>query len=203
MNKEFNNVKELIDFLVRDSKPTYKNVLVKMPKEAKTVLISDFRNDLTAIARFGGSISPYRIMPDIKDVSVVDDNESKVVVVKFSDGESEKAVLSKEDTFNLEQGISVCITKKLLSMKCPNGSSLYNKIIKRAVNVHKDKLLSEMNALKKEKEDAERYERKHKKREQRRIRRENIEREKQIEIQKEAYLRAMREYNNGTGTETK
>lgn len=157
---EFDNVKEIIDFLVRDSKPMYKNILVKMPKEAKTVLFSDFRDNLTAISRFGGSITPYRIMPDIKDVSVVDDKESKVVVVKFSDGESEKAVLSKEDTFNLEQGISICITKKLLSMKCPNGNNLYNKIIKRAVNVYKDKLLIEMNALTKEKEETERYERK-------------------------------------------
>lgn len=203
MNRELNSLKRMIEMLTGGSIAPYNAVSIKIPKDAKTVLFSDFNNDLTAIAKLNNNIVFRRIMPDVKDVVINDRDKVPVVVVEFCDGTSEKAVLSKEDTFNFEQGISVCITKKLLSMMCPNGSGLYNKIIKRAINVHRNRLYNEATALKNEKEEAERRERKHKKNEKRRAKREKNEREKQIEIHKEAYLRAMREYNKSAETETK
>ena len=43
-----------------------------------------------------------------------------------------KAVLAVNDEFSLEQGISICVTKKLFSMKTENnGSSVYNKIVEK------------------------------------------------------------------------
>lgn len=80
----------------------------------------------------------YYIMPDIVDVRVME--EKGVVMVLFADGTNEKAVLNKEDKFNLEQGISICITKKLLDIKCGNGSNVYNKIIKSVKKIYTNKI---------------------------------------------------------------
>ena len=49
-------------------------------------------------------------MSDIKGVKEYDG----AVVVTFADGTKTKAVLDDEDFYSLEQGISICITKKLL-----------------------------------------------------------------------------------------
>lgn len=131
-------------------------------------------------------------MSDIVDVKVI---EEKAIIVSFADGTNEKATLDKEDKFNLEQGISICITKKLLEEKCRNGSNLYNKIVKRAEKVYTQKIET-LKKLKSEEEEKERIiAKKRKKNEQRWIKREMAAKEKQIEIQKEAYLRAMYEYN--------
>ena len=85
------------------------------------------------------------LMPDITDVKV----HNKTVVVTFTDNTKSVAVLDNEDAFNLEQGISICITKKLLG---ESGNSIYNKLIKRAFKVIKN---NEKAADKKEKEKAE------------------------------------------------
>ena len=196
MNKE---LMRMIGMLTGSLIEPCNSIGIEIPKEAKTVVFSDFNNDLAAVAKLNNNIVFRRIMPDIKDVRI----NNEVVVVEFCDGTSEKATLSEEDTFNFEQGISICITKKLLSMMCPNGSGLYNKIIKRAISVYNNRLHNEATVLKKEKDEAERRERKRKKIEKKRAKREMKEREKQIEIHKEAYLRAMREYNQSAETEVK
>lgn len=102
------------------------------------------------------------IMPAIVKVKPIN---NRVVIVEFADGTQEKAVLAKEDTFSLEQGISICITKKLLSniIGSGNGSSVYNKLIDYAIKKYEDdiayeKELAEIEA--KEKQAAEKKERK-------------------------------------------
>jgi hypothetical protein len=67
------------------------------------------------------------IMPDIVDVLTYN---NRVVTVKFADGTEEKAVLHPDDKFSVEQGISICIGKKLAG-----NSSIYNKIISHALDV--------------------------------------------------------------------
>ena len=130
------------------------------------------------------------IIPRIEDVQSIN---NKVVIVKFADGTTEKAVLSDDDTFSLEQGISICITKKILNkvLKGANGSSAYNKLVDYGLNVYKDK---EKNAKKKAEDEKKakeaeqkRIEKIHKKRAKRKAKL----REEQIEIQAEAYRRAM------------
>lgn len=171
-------------------------------QNAKTILASsDCNDDLLAYAKHRDVLALYYIMPGIKSVSVVNGEASAVVIIRFCDGTSEKAVVSEGDSFDLEQGISICITKKLLSMRCPNGSNLYNKIVKKALNTYKKQLRDKEKADQEQKEEIDKRKRKREKREQKRINREAKEREKQIEIQKEAYLRAMREYNDGAETE--
>lgn len=137
------------------------------------------------------------VMPDIADVRTIESNGNvKVVIVSFADGTSEKAILNADDTYSLEYGISICVTKRLLSGKCDgHGNSVYNKIVRRGLKVYKD-------AQKIAAKDAEQTERVKAKMEKlaqkkaaKRAKRESAEREYLVGIQTEAYIRAMRELN--------
>lgn len=69
----------------------------------------------------------HYIMPAITEVKTIND---RVVIITFADGTKEKTVLAEDDTFSLEQGISICITKRILSRLVKGcGSSVYNKLI--------------------------------------------------------------------------
>lgn len=133
---------------------------------------------------------------NMEKYSVVDVNiivPEKVVEVTFADGTKEKSVCREPDTFSLESAISICISKKIMG-----GSSAYNNAVKRGMKVYEDKLKKETV----EKAEQERIAKKRAKRlaykERRAVKRveeENQrkarEREEQIAIQTEAYLRAM------------
>ena len=131
------------------------------------------------------------VIPEIEDVQSIND---KVVIVKFADGTSEKAVLSENDTFSLEQGVSICITKKILNkvLKGASGTSAYNKLVDYGLKVYdkKQKEIKEAIAAKKAEKDAEqkKIDRIRKKRAKRKAKL----REEQIAIQTEAYRRAMK-----------
>lgn len=130
--------------------------------------------------------SERTIMPDIKDVKV----HNKTVLVTFADNTQTVAVLDNEDQFNLEQGISICITKKLLNQ---DGSSVYNKLIKRAFRVMKDNEKA-VKAAEKAKVEAK------KRKGVARIRHEKKQRKKRentIEMYKEAIIRAIERLNVG------
>lgn len=134
------------------------------------------------------------IIPRIVDVNNI---KNKVVIVKFEDGTVEKAILNKDDTFSLEQGISICITKKLLSIITDGrGSSTYNKLVEHGLKVYSDK---EKNAKKKADEEKaaktaeqKKIEKARKKKEMRKA----AKREEQISIQAEAIRRAMASMQN-------
>lgn len=83
----------------------------------------------------GFKTSQKELIPDIKDVTIHQDH---VVIVEFVDGTTEKAVLHPEDNFSIEQGISICITKRMVG-----GSAVYNKLISRALKTHKKNRLAE------------------------------------------------------------
>lgn len=123
---------------------------------------------------------------EIVDVNII--VPDKVVEVTFLDGIKEKAVCREPDTFSLEQAIGICISKKVMG-----GSSAYNNAIKRGIKIYENKIREEQM----DKEEKERIERKRAKKkaykERRAAKRVQAEREKQIEIQKEAYIRAMME----------
>lgn len=131
------------------------------------------------------------VIPEIEDVQSIND---KVVIVKFADGTSEKAVLSENDTFSLEQGVSICITKKILNkaLKGASGTSAYNKLVDYGLKVYdkKQKEIKEAIAAKKAEKEAEqkKIDRIRKKRAKRKAKL----KEEQIEIQAEAYRRAMK-----------
>ena len=123
------------------------------------------------------------IMSDIKDVIV----NNNTVIVKFADGSKTKAVLEPGDKFSLEQGISICITKKLLG---EDGSNVYNKLINRAYKV-KDKNEKEAKA----KQDAIEADKAKKKAKEAKLRKYKAKkREAEITMQAEAYERALKRF---------
>lgn len=171
-----------------------------MPNNAKTLLYQDRKCLNVKIADKDGYVDKQKyLMSDIEDVSVVCNNgEKRVVKIKFADGQTEKAVLDADDTFSLEQGINVCIAKKLFSeiAGCEHGGSIYNKVIDRAVKKYNQKLKAEQKKAEEAAASKKKYQKLIEKKRNKRIKRENAARENQIEIQKEAYLRAMRELKN-------
>jgi hypothetical protein len=137
----------------------------------------------------------YGLIPAISDVSV---KNKSVVIVSFCDGTKEKAVLHKEDTFSLEQGIAICISKKLLSDETGGrGNAAYNKLVRYGVKKYND---CEKNRVKEKKSRAEAKKQKAL-REEKRKKKNEKKKEREINIRKEAYLRAMREMENNNNPE--
>ena len=134
------------------------------------------------------------LMPDIHKVKAGNfepgSKDLPYVIVYFADGTKTKAVISKNDIGSVETGVSICLFKKLLG---ENGHAIYNRLIDYAMDVYngtdeRSKYIAECKAnIEKERTAIEK----------RRKKREKRERERQIEVQKEAYLRAMREFAEG------
>jgi len=108
-----------------------------------------------------------RLMPDIVNVREVENVDRKVVIVDFADNTKTKAVLCPGDTYSFEQGMSICIMKRVLAeITGGNGSAIYNKLIKHGYTVIKNnKIAAEkaeqerLAAIEREKKDAEKAER--------------------------------------------
>lgn len=148
-----------------------------------------FNTYLWAYDNDGNYTTRNILIPTITDVKSIDD---KVVIVSFIDGTSEKAVLSDDDKFSLEQGISICITKKILSDHTNgHGSSAYNKLIDYAMKVYKNKEKNIKAIEESEKKTKEAERKRAEKLRKKRAKRKAKLREEQIEIQAEAYRRAM------------
>lgn len=126
-------------------------------------------------------ISMGILCTELKDYKVFN---NKVVVCCFTDQTIERAICAEEDSFCLETGISICILKHILG-----GSSRYNRIIKAIVKSHDRRIKAEENRKTiAEKEKLAKEKNKEKKARKRR--------EKQIEIMKEALVRANEEIDN-------
>lgn len=121
------------------------------------------------------------IMPAITDLDVI----QNTIIMRFADNTKMKATFDSEGVYSLEQGVSTCITKKLLGEE---GSSLYNKLIEKALKVKKQ---NEEAAAKAQQEREETKRRKAKYQAQREKKKQR-KREEAIAIQAEAYARAMR-----------
>ena len=153
------------------------------PEETKTELVSEGNHLNIEYYKDGYYQITKVLMPDIKDVRTA----GNAVFVTFADGSFTKAVLDKEDgPFNLEQGVSICLTKKLLG---ENGSSIYNKLIQRALKVKKNKELEAEKAAKKKEEEKKKLAKDRAKREKRKAKK----REEIIEMHREAFVRALRD----------
>lgn len=164
-----------------------------MPEECKTVLTT--KDGKIWVENYkSGFYSSRRVL--LPEICAIDVYNKTTVVVTFADGTKTSAALHEEDkradgTVSIEQGISICLTKKLLG---ENGSSLYNKLINKAVKLKaaNDKKLEEEAAQKKElREKREKYKRK---KAARKERAKKAADEEQIELTKEAFLRAFREF---------
>lgn len=150
-----------------------------VPVETKSTVTSNGKSITVTTYKDGYKQSTKTLLPEIKDVQVYNNN---TVVVEFVDGTKEKAVLHQDDQFSIEYGISICVTKKIIG-----GSSIYNKVIDHVIKVmNKNEKDREAKAAAKEAR-AIRAKKAHEKKEKRK----NAKINEAIEIQKEAYIRAM------------
>jgi hypothetical protein len=173
-------------------------IFSKVQDGAKTYIDKNYSKGIRIIynGMWGTGTATGVIIPHIKDVQVIKD---RVVIVSFADDSQEKAVLDSADTFSLEQGISICITKKMLSMGTNgNGSSAYNKLINHCLKVYENSRKAEEKAKAEEQAVKEKEKKAADKARAKRIKKANKNREREIEIQKEAYLRAMREFGGNS-----
>lgn len=125
----------------------------------------------------------------IKDVNIL--VPDKVVEVTFADGTKEKAVCREPDVFSLETAIAICISKKIMG-----GSSIYNNAVKRGVKVYEDKIREAEKAKAEEERIAKKRAKRLEYKKNKEVKRKAQEREEKIEIQKEAYKRAIEEMGN-------
>lgn len=147
-------------------------VTIQLPKNQSVILSNNF------------------LIPEITKIDVKNDT---VVIMTFSDDTTEKAVTSPDDTFSLEQGISICLTKKLLSsLTGGNGSNTYNKLLHRAMKFYENEQAKAIKSENDEKLEKERAERLAAKRAKRKAKYEEKKKEREISVQAEAYARALR-----------
>lgn len=112
--------------------------------------------------KYGESVkNSIYIMPEISDVRHIINKDNVIgVEIKFADNTKQKAICSPNDTFNLEQGISICLFKKILedglvtsNLLCKGrGTSIYNKLVNHALKVMERRIKAEEEAEKKEAE---------------------------------------------------
>ena len=130
-------------------------------------------------------------MKDVKivDYKVCDNDGVKTVVVEFEDGVKEHAVCCKEDVFELERGIEVCVLKYIL------GFDNYKYILRESMKQVRliDKTRKE--AAEKAEKEKELINRKKAKAARRKERSRAKRRAERVSEMKEAYLKAMNEYN--------
>lgn len=125
-------------------------------------------------------------LPAVKKVEVYN---SRVVKVTFIDGTFTKSVCSENDIFNMDVGITICAMKRLLGTSSENATREYNSFMN---HVHKT-------MTKNEEEQAEKNVKKmvekakKRKAELKRAAKKLKAKEEQIDIQKQAIIRAHQE----------
>lgn len=167
---------------------------MKLPDGCKTMLDVNTANEKIGVRIAeddGMSYGITDIMPDITGVEITN-SICPVTTVYFSDGTCQKTKCEYGDHISNEQGISICIAKKLCDIYAPgHGSSIYNKLVDRGLNVLKRQ---RKEIWKYEKDEAERKEiaaRRREKNKDRKAKKAARDRENQIEIMAEAIRRAM------------
>lgn len=146
---------------------------------------------------------------EISESSVCEDNNNieissyeilarnKVIRVSFSDNTQEKVVCDENDKFDLRRGLFVALSKKIYKDKYTlegiehmatelSYQKKYVKMVDKAIKEHDRKLVEEEN---KKHEEAMKKRLAH----ERKVKRDKKKRERAINIQKEAYVRAMKE----------
>ena len=125
-------------------------------------------------------------LPTVKKVEVYN---NRVVKVTFIDGTFTKSVCSENDIFDLDVGITVCAMKRLLGTSGENATREYNRFMNHVHEVMKK------NDEEQAKKNAEKMAEKAKKRkaELKRAAKALKAKEEQIDIQKQAIIRAHQE----------
>lgn len=154
--------------------------------ETATNIINEVISNVRAINKKGDTYNMKTIknIPcKIVDYKVI--NET-VVIVTFADGTTEKAVCNKNDKFDFDRAIEICVCKKMFG-----GTKAYNDAVKNALRQVKavdDKKRRESKEKEIEENRKAKVERRKAKRREQRI-------QQRIDIQAEAFLKAMQMYD--------
>lgn len=151
-----------------------------------------YANECRVINKGVVSVLYRTIVPVIENVSVYPDKDGKdkTVVIKFSDGTTERASTRHGDTFDLETGISLCVAKKLYTTLAKDGkSSGFSKIVHKAVKIYKNGIKEEEARKKREAEEKLAEQRKEAKRKKRAEKR----RQRKVNLLKNAFVAAFNE----------
>lgn len=133
---------------------------------------------------------------DIPPVTNVETYNNRVVKVTFADGSFTKSVCSENDTFNLDVGISVCITKRMMGK---DGHKNYNNMMRK---VHEQMIKNAKDEVAKKAKIQEEKEKRKKDNEQKAEKKDRAKKEI-IDIQKTAMLSALEEFHSKTGDDGK
>lgn len=142
---------------------------------------------------------------EIKEINIIVPN--KVVEVIFADDHKEKMICHQDDEFDLRRCLFIAIAKRKykqsytcegIEYKATELSMMkeYVKIVDKAIKAYKKKLVDIAKAENEHKAYLERAEKKRIKKAERDARRSNAVKEEMIEVQKEAYIRAIDEIEN-------
>lgn len=123
------------------------------------------------------------------EIANIEMYNDRVVKVTFDDGSFTKSVCQENDIFDLDVGITVCLMKKMLDDGKGNGTRIYNDIIRDAHKLINDK---ENEKIEQQLEKEKLKKKAHKammKRQAKKLK----AKEEAIDIQKQAFIRAMQE----------
>lgn len=146
-------------------------------------------------AELAGILAPFEIQVSSSIKSI---NLNLIKKVEFyppatklilKDGREYVSVAQEGDEFDKLQGVKECLLKFLF-----NGNSYYP-LVRSLVRESQEEEAKEAKKLADEKAAKEAQIKKEKENREKRIAREKAQREYEIEVQKEAYLRAMKEFN--------
>lgn len=151
------------DYQTKTNKESEDKKVTKTKKQSRMFYNANTYGMNFRTIRYGASVkdSCY-IMPEISDVRhITNKNDVVGVEIKFADNTKQKAICSPNDTFNLEQGITICLFKKLLgtivdirntNFITGHETGIYNKLVNHALKVMKRRIKAEEEAEKKEAE---------------------------------------------------
>ena len=135
------------------------------------------------------------LFDEVKDITLIKEKngQARGVIIDFKNGSRQKAVCVGEDKFNLEIGITICLTKYLAEVcfHAKNGSAIYNKAVEKCVKFLDKKDLKKREEEEKEKRIKAAKAKRAEKKARREERKKNAARKEAIEIQVEAYRRMM------------
>ena len=123
------------------------------------------------------------------EITNIEMYNDRVVKVTFDDGSFTKSVCQENDIFDLDVGITVCLMKKMLDTGKGDGTRIYNDIIRDAHKLINDK---ENEKIEKQMEKENRKKKAHKimmKKQGKKMK----AKEEAIDIQKQAFIRALQE----------
>jgi hypothetical protein len=139
----------------------------------------------------------YKILPNVIQIKIINNKEMQPigVIVEFEDGTQQKAICSEDDVFNYEMGVLICLVKRMLTLfnhlDNDRGTYYYNKLMDIVFKQHDETMRKKQT----EEETKKIIARKRAKRAKKLLKKQEKKREQEIEIQKEAIVRAMKEIN--------